>query len=43
MLNIRDFGAVGDGATKDTAAIQKALNKGGTVVVPPGTFLAGTL
>ena len=29
--------------TKDTAAIQKALDKGGTVVVPPGTFLAGTL
>ncbi len=43
MVNIRDFGAVGDGKTKDTAAIQKALDRGGTVIVPPGTFLAGTL
>ena len=43
MVNVREFGAVGDGATKDTAAIQKALDKGGTVIVPPGTYLAGTL
>ena len=43
MVNVREFGAVGDGVTKDTAAIQKALDKGGTVVVPPGTYLAGTL
>ena len=43
MVNVRDFGAVGEGTTKDTAAIQKALDKGGTVVVPPGTYLSGTL
>ncbi|MFO1489237.1 MAG: glycoside hydrolase family 28 protein [Verrucomicrobiota bacterium] len=45
--NVRDFGAKGDGATKDTAAIQKALdactNSGGTVVVPAGNFLTGSL
>ena len=43
MLNVRDLGAVGDGKTKDTAALQKALDQGGTVVVPPGTYLSGTL
>jgi polygalacturonase len=47
-LNVHDFGAVGDGQTKDTAAIQKALdtcetNGGGTVVVPEGVYLTGSL
>ncbi len=42
-FNIRDYGAVGDGKTLDTAAIQKAVDaaavKGGTVLVPAGNFL----
>ncbi len=47
-LNVRDFGAAGDGVTKDTAAIQKAIDtaekqKGGTVVLPPGEYLSGTI
>ena len=47
-LNVLDFGAKGDGVTKDTAAIQKALdacgdNGGGTVLVPEGIFLTGSL
>lgn len=41
-------GAVGDGVTLDTTAIQRAIdlchaNGGGRVVIPPGRFLAGTL
>ena len=40
--NIRDYGAVGDGATDDSAAIQSALDAASaahaTVVVPPGTY-----
>lgn len=46
--NIRDFGAKGDGKTLDTAAVQKAIDvchhdQGGTVLVPAGTFLIGTI
>lgn len=46
--NVRDFGAVGDGKTKDTVAIQAALNAcatngGGTVTLPEGVFLTGSI
>lgn len=46
--NIRDFGAKGDGSTLDTAAVQQAIdactvNGGGTVLVPVGKFLVGTI
>ena len=43
MNNVRDFGAVGDGKTKDTAAIQKAIDAGGMVHFPPGVYLSGTV
>ena len=43
MNNVRDFGAVGNGIVKDTAAIQRAINAGGLVHFPPGTYLTGTL
>ena len=43
MINVHDFGAVGDGRTKDTAAIQKAIDAGGMVYFPPGIYLSGTL
>lgn len=43
MNNVYDFGAKGDGVTLDTAAIQKAIDAGGMVNFPPGTYLTGTL
>lgn len=43
MKNVKDFGAVGDGKTLDTKAIQNAIDSGGMVVIPEGTYLTGTL
>ena len=43
MQNVREFGAVGDGRTMDTKAIQSAIDAGGLVTFPPGVYLTGTL
>lgn len=48
ILNITDFGAVADGKTKNTLAIQTAIDKankmgGAIVVVPAGRYLTGVL
>lgn len=42
--NVKKYGAIGDGKTKNTEAVQKAIddcaaNGGGTVQVPKGTFV----
>lgn len=47
-VSVTDFGAVADGATINTKAIQAAIDHvaggdGGTVIVPPGTFVSGAL
>jgi polygalacturonase len=43
IFDVRQFGAIGDGQTRDTAAIQKALDEcgksGGVVRFGPGTYL----
>src|ERR1700744_5094487 len=46
--NVRNFGAVGDGTSLDSPAIDKAIDAaaaagGGTVVVPAGTYLSGSI
>ena len=48
VYNIRDFGAIGDGKTLDTVALQSAIDacvkdQGGTVLVPAGVFAIGTV
>ena len=47
-FNVRDFGAKGDGTTKDTAKLQQAIDRcwvlgGGEVRVPAGDYLTGAL
>ena len=48
QLNVKEFGAKGNGLTPDTRYIQNAIDKafedgGGVVEVPSGTYLVGTL
>lgn len=47
-VNIKDFGAIGDGVTLNTSAIRAAIDKcasdgGGTVVIPSGLWLTGPI
>ena len=47
-FDVTAYGAVGDGTTTDTTAIQNAINAahaagGGTVLFPAGTYLSGPL
>lgn len=48
VLSIKDCGAVADGVTLDTQAIQSAIDQvsssgGGTVLVPSGVYLTGSI
>jgi polygalacturonase len=48
LFNARSYGATGDGAHLDTAALNRAAEAcakagGGTVIVPPGRYLTGTI
>ena len=48
FYNVKDYGAVGDGTTKDTEAIRKAISAaagagGGTVYFPAGQYLTGSI
>ena len=46
VYNVKDYGAVGDGTTNDTVAIQAAIDAaaaGGTIMFPAGTYSVTTL
>jgi hypothetical protein len=48
IFNVKDYGAVGDGKTLDTVAINATIEacvnqSGGIVYVPPGVYLSGSL
>jgi Pectate lyase superfamily protein len=37
-VSVKDFGATGDGTTDDTTAVQAAINYGGVLFFPAGTY-----
>lgn len=39
IVSVKDFGAVGDGITDDTVAIQSAVNSGLAVRIPAGVYI----
>ncbi len=48
IYNVRDYGAVGDGTHLDSPAINQAIHAaaqagGGTVLLPAGTYLSGSI
>ncbi|HWY31802.1 MAG TPA: glycosyl hydrolase family 28-related protein [Candidatus Acidoferrum sp.] len=48
VYNVRDFGALGDGTNLDSVAIDRAIDSaaaagGGTVLVPAGNYLCGSI
>lgn len=48
VINVREMGTKGDGRSKDTADMQRAIDRvsvlgGGEVLVPEGTYLTGAL
>lgn len=38
-LNVKDFGAKGDGSTNDTVAIKNTVSNGGNIYIPEGTYM----
>ena len=47
IINVKELGARGDGVTLETSILQRAIDScavsGGEVLVPPGTYLTGSL
>lgn len=48
IFNVRDYGVTGDGTTLETAGFRRAIEAcvargGGTVYLPPGRYLTGTI
>ncbi|MCB9219627.1 MAG: glycoside hydrolase [Ignavibacteriales bacterium] len=47
IINVLDYGAIGDGQTLNTEIFQKAIDEcsinGGKIIIPPGKYLTGSL
>ena len=43
VVSVLDFGAVGDGVTNDTTAVQAAINTGYSLYFPAGTYMVNNL
>ena len=43
VVSVKDFGAVGDGVTDDTAAIQAAIDSSPVILFPPSTYLCSDI
>jgi len=43
FINVKDYGAQGDGVSDDTTAIAAAIAVGGIIYFPPGTYITSTI
>ena len=46
IVNVKELGALGDGATLETATLQRIINEakdGDTLVFPKGYYVTGTI
>lgn len=43
MLNLKDFGAVNDGKTDNSAIFTKAIEKDSKIIIPSGVYLTGPI
>jgi Pectate lyase superfamily protein len=39
VINVKDYGAIGDGVVDDTVAVQNVINKRGAIFIPAGRYL----
>ena len=43
FVNVKKYGAKGDGVTDDSEAFRRAFSKGNQIIIPPGKYLVSNI